>query len=111
MILHVCVLFPLLTPVLTKERQTPLFMRSSHIAFMHPSLSRSPSSFLTFLPADAPIQNSSAFLRPKCFPESKSIGKGYVAKYFTCCPAIFRNIAIRLTPQHMGLTFLALHTE
>ena len=42
---------------------------------MHPTLSRSPRIFPAFLPVDASIKNSSAFLQPKCSPEIKSICK------------------------------------
>ena len=66
-----CLPFPLPTPMLTNERQTP--------ASRHPTPSSSPPALLpahrfttaTAFPADSSIQNSSAFPQPECSPESQ----------------------------------------
>jgi len=60
------------TPLLTKERQRlPLLIVSGNRPTpAHPTLSL--PSQPSRIPADASIQNPSAFLQPKCFPESQS---------------------------------------
>jgi len=66
-----CLLFHLLTPVLTKERQTSI--ASGYTAFVLPNLSLLLYSVPAFLLADAYFQNSSAFKLPKRVPESLNI--------------------------------------
>jgi len=63
-------LFPLLIPVLTKERQTPV-AHGLHVSdsFTLP-LTSTFSTFLTTPPADTSIQSSLAFLQ--CFPKAQT---------------------------------------
>ena len=69
---------PLQTPGLTNKDKLPLSIASAHHpTSAHPTLSLL-YSFPAFIPADASIQNSSAFLDPKLFPKSQSIHKASI---------------------------------
>lgn len=64
MLVHVCPPFPLQTPGLTRKARLRLSITSvHHPTSAHPTLSLL-YSFPAFLPTDAPIQNSSAFVQP-----------------------------------------------